>query len=288
VYSRVAIIFSLIGCSDPGSLAESANDADMLAGVVRYEVGGLPDCALSRSDAELCGNELLTGSWAGGADLVPEWLFDYGGPLHARLSTFEQEKGEYECAGDADQALSVALVEYPGYADTITMFNDSDPRWYDVALYGGPGSVQALRVPNCGYFSWVADLRELWPAVPGGETEKEIDPAWMVKELPPVRSAFLDFARDIEVFRYSNSRWESSLLFAVGSEAGDDVWTFRSCRWDFYATQPKEHGDPYVHNVVQSDYIMNPSTGSARFRGYVVRQVACEEWAPAFDYGASQ
>ncbi len=264
----------LLACLSDPSGTESAV-GEMPYASVAFDDEGLPECAASITDEAFCAGwaSRYYTEWVEGSPMSPDWLSRFDDPPVVWFSAAEVEDGGAWCADTEADANAVFTRIWPGSAEYYDSTDSSDTRWIDLIFGRTEVSWSVFRVPRCSVFTQMSDVGRLFEAESGVRT---IDPLWSVATVPADRPSFFDLARVLEVYRRvaSDGSYDWSIPFAVGSHATEDLWTYRTCRIDTKADFGED--GTYDHRLLQVEYSMQPTVGTAKYTIEVVRRVNCE------------
>ncbi|MBM4364626.1 MAG: hypothetical protein FJ102_00310 [Deltaproteobacteria bacterium] len=243
---------------------------------VQFDDDGLPQCAPSISDEAFCAGwaSRYYTEWLDGNTQAPDWLWRFGEPTSVWYAPGLLRDDGVWCADSETDALAIFERGVGADAELYDSTDTTDPRWIDVIWDRTESTRRAFRVPRCTVFSQMADVGSLFESDSGVRT---IDPLWTVTAIPADRSAFFDLARTLEVYRFASDDgdYDWSIPFAVGSHATDDLWTYRTCRIDTKADFGED--GTYDHRLLQVEYAMQPTVGTARYTIEIVRRVNCAD-----------
>jgi len=265
----------LLACH-AGSSGTDSVASELPYASVQFDDDGLPECAASISDEAFCAgwaSRYYTG-WVEGSPMSPDWLTRFDDPPMVWFSAGGVEDDGAWCADTDEEAFAVFSRIWPGSAEYFDSTDSSDPRWIDLIFGQTEVSWNVFRVPRCSVFSQMYDVGRLFEAESGART---IDPLWTYATVPASRESFFDVARVLEVYRRvaSDGFYDWSIPFAVGSHATDDLWTYRTCRIDTKADFGED--GTYDHRLLQVEYAMQPTVGTAKYTIEIVRRVNCAD-----------
>jgi hypothetical protein len=242
-----SLVLLLAGCR-----AERPSESDVV-----YDAAGLPDCAATYDEYDVC---VALEDWhsrapEGFAD--PAWT-----PWPVRWIGTEGD--DYFCADDAADAEAYVLEHAPDDGGTHVV-DAADPRWFDVVRYDAAGAgIERARVTRCDFFSYLA-------AAPPG-VEAEVPFAQYAGEL----ASDDDFSSVMrEMMAQRASRLTVQVILSWG-EAVTESRRLRTC-----AVHCGDCEDPFgpwrdVTGVLEStDWVLDVASGEVTFTPTEHFETAC-------------
>lgn len=226
---------------------------------VVYDAQGLPDCAESFSEAQMC-------------EAIAAWRstevegFTDGSTSNRPIRWIGTEVDPAWCSDDAAEAEAYVVQVSPD-GDGAHRNKSTDTRWWDFWRYDAEGSVVSVdRVMRCSYMARQAETPPGTEDIP--ELFELVDPAGTDPE------TFFPLAR--EFARWRNTRVTVQGVVAYG-EAESEARTLRVC-----SVRCGECGDligptrNYTAVLESQDWVYSPETGVGGFSVESLAETECQ------------